>query len=101
MNRREMIKTGVGAAALTILGGIPLHAKSKRDRKKILVFGAHPDDPETGADSCQVRCHQSFVWARDSFTSVPTGLAYTIRTYLSLDILRRRQLSSTKPGASE
>ncbi len=49
MNRREMIKTGIGAAALTILGGVPLQARNKRDRRKILVFGAHPDDPETGA----------------------------------------------------
>jgi len=45
------------AAAATILGGIPLElagktlAKtlSKKDRKKILVIGAHPDDPETAA----------------------------------------------------
>ena len=49
MNRREMIKTGIGAVALSILGGIPLQAKNKKDRRKILVFGAHPDDPETGA----------------------------------------------------
>ena len=49
MNRREMIKMGVGATALTILGGIPLQASNKQDRSKILVFGAHPDDPETGA----------------------------------------------------
>ena len=53
MNRRDMIKT-VGTAALgaTVLG-IPLAAQaasgdnSKR-RRKILVIGAHPDDPETG-----------------------------------------------------
>ena len=49
MNRREMIKTGIGATALTMLGGIPLEAGNKRDKRKILVFGAHPDDPETGA----------------------------------------------------
>ena len=49
MNRREMIKAGLGGTALTILGGIPAIAKDKKDQRKILVFGAHPDDPETGA----------------------------------------------------
>ena len=49
MNRREMIKAGLGGAAMTILGGIPAIAKDKKDKRKILVFGAHPDDPETGA----------------------------------------------------
>ena len=58
MNRRDMLKTAGSAAALTILGGIPLTARAmdktpakvkKKDRKKILVVGAHPDDPETGA----------------------------------------------------
>ena len=58
MNRRDMLKTAGSAAALTILGGIPMTAsamdmkprkKKKKDRKKILVVGAHPDDPETGA----------------------------------------------------
>ena len=49
-----MIKASGSAAALTILGGIPLAgAKGKtvkgKDRKKILVIGAHPDDPETAA----------------------------------------------------
>ena len=58
MNRRDMLKTAGSAAALTILGGIPLTAGAmdkkavkvkQKDRKKILVVGAHPDDPETGA----------------------------------------------------
>lgn len=53
-----MLKTAGSAATLTILGGIPLAAHadgkapvglSKKERKKILVIGAHPDDPETGA----------------------------------------------------
>lgn len=52
-----MLKAAGGAAALTILGGIPLKANGKqtaedpkkKNRKKILVVGAHPDDPETGA----------------------------------------------------
>ena len=52
-----MLKAAGGAAALTILGGIPLDAAAagmtpagkRKDRKKILVIGAHPDDPETAA----------------------------------------------------
>ena len=57
MDRREMIKASVGATAMTVLG-IPLSAKaagptveSKKGtaKKKILVIGAHPDDPETCA----------------------------------------------------
>jgi len=52
-----MLKAAGGAAALTILGGIPLGRAAgrmmtpvpKKDRKKILVIGAHPDDPETAA----------------------------------------------------
>ena len=53
-----MLKAAGGAAALTILGGIPLACGKqgaaagplpKGKRKKILVIGAHPDDPETAA----------------------------------------------------
>lgn len=53
-----MLKAAGSAAALTILGGIPLaNAREempvkpvpKKDRRKVLVIGAHPDDPETGA----------------------------------------------------
>ena len=52
-----MLKAAGGAAALTILGGVPLGRAAgrmmtpvpKKDRKKILVIGAHPDDPETAA----------------------------------------------------
>ena len=50
MNRREMIKTAAGATAMTVLG-IPLAGKNAekavKGKKKILVIGAHPDDPET------------------------------------------------------
>lgn len=52
MNRREALKAAGSAAALTILGGIPLSSKENAapsEKKKILVIGAHPDDPETGA----------------------------------------------------
>lgn len=52
MNRREMIKAAGSAAAMSVLG-IPLFAKDKPGKefkkRKILVIGAHPDDPETGA----------------------------------------------------
>lgn len=52
-----MLKATGSAAALTILGGIPLAGAGekpmtpvpKKERKKILVIGAHPDDPETAA----------------------------------------------------
>lgn len=52
-----MLKTAGSATALTILGGIPLARAGeaamkpvpKTARKKILVIGAHPDDPETAA----------------------------------------------------
>ena len=56
MDRRTMLKATGSAAALTILGGIPigraaemtpLKNKNAGARKKILVIGAHPDDPET------------------------------------------------------
>lgn len=54
MTRRDMLK-GAGAAAMTtILGGIPLtavaqHSATGDKKRKILVIGAHPDDPETCA----------------------------------------------------
>ena len=50
-----MIKAASGAAAATILGGIPLAAQGQDKpansggKRKILVIGAHPDDPETCA----------------------------------------------------
>ena len=51
-----MIKTAAGATAMTVLG-IPLAGKGTepsadkavKGKKKILVIGAHPDDPETCA----------------------------------------------------
>ena len=57
MNRRDMLKTAGSVAAISILGGIPLSVSAKdkvakvsrRNRKKIMVIGAHPDDPETAA----------------------------------------------------
>ena len=52
-----MLKTAGSVAAISILGGIPLSVSAKdkvakvsrRNRKKIMVIGAHPDDPETAA----------------------------------------------------
>ena len=55
MTRRDMLKAAGGAAAATILGGVPLamqaqdKAANKGGKRKILVIGAHPDDPETSA----------------------------------------------------
>ena len=52
MNRREMLKmTGTAALGAAVLG-VPLVAQAQDGtrprRRKILVIGAHPDDPETG-----------------------------------------------------
>lgn len=57
MNRREMLKAAGGATAISILGGIPLNVSANdrhtnvlaKERRKIMVIGAHPDDPETAA----------------------------------------------------
>ena len=58
MDRRTMLKTTGGVALGSILGGITIPSYGKEspkekvnaeNRKKILVVGAHPDDPETGA----------------------------------------------------
>ena len=51
MTRREMLK-GTGAMAVAgLLAGMPLAGAaqemvSEKSRRKILVIGAHPDDPE-------------------------------------------------------
>ena len=56
-----MLKATGSAAALTILGGIPLAGAGemkpvpKKDRKKILVIGAHPDDIELGCGALIAR----------------------------------------------
>ena len=51
MNRREMIKkAGLAAVGATVLG-VPMAASEEAGgvlpRKKLMVIGAHPDDPET------------------------------------------------------
>lgn len=56
ISRRDMLKVTGAAAVTTILGGIPLNAfadnnstnREIRRRYKVMVVGAHPDDPETG-----------------------------------------------------
>ncbi len=54
ISRRTMLKTAGRSIALSVLG-LPLFSESKNrqplstnERRKILVIGAHPDDPETG-----------------------------------------------------
>ena len=53
ITRREMIKGAGAAAAATVLSSIPLTSSAQGmtngGKKKILVIGAHPDDPETCA----------------------------------------------------
>lgn len=53
MNRREMIKmAGTAAVAATVLG-IPMNVNAQGQptvrKRKLMVIGAHPDDPETCA----------------------------------------------------
>ncbi|MBP3738270.1 MAG: PIG-L family deacetylase [Muribaculaceae bacterium] len=54
MTRREMLKSAGAMTMATVLGGIPLasaaeEAVNAKSKRKILVIGAHPDDPETCA----------------------------------------------------
>lgn len=63
ITRREMLKGAGAAAAATILGNLPLNVNAAEPvtgggaKKKILVIGAHPDDPETcaGGTMCLLR----------------------------------------------
>lgn len=53
ISRREMLKMTGGTATLSLLG-MPMSAKGEssqpqdKAKRKVLVIGAHPDDPETG-----------------------------------------------------
>lgn len=64
MNRREMIKmTGAAALGATVLG-LPVVASDNGEivdsrKRKIMVIGAHPDDPETGCGGTMCLLHDA------------------------------------------
>ena len=49
MNRREMLRvTSAAVAGASMMGLNAFAATETPHKKKVLVIGAHPDDPETG-----------------------------------------------------
>jgi LmbE family N-acetylglucosaminyl deacetylase len=47
--RRDFVKTGIaGLGMLTLPGVLQARPKSEAEKKKIVCFGGHPDDPESG-----------------------------------------------------
>jgi ABC-type oligopeptide transport system substrate-binding subunit len=66
ISRRNMLKLAAGSAALTALG-LTTDAFGKENKrysssggkKKALVIGAHPDDPETGAGGTMILLKQA------------------------------------------
>ena len=64
MNRREMLKaTGMAIAGTTLLGANAFANESNHNdiakRKKALIIGAHPDDPETGCGGTMILLRQA------------------------------------------
>ncbi len=64
MNRREMLKaTGMAIAGTTLLGANAFANESNNNdiakRKKALIIGAHPDDPETGCGGTMILLRQA------------------------------------------
>lgn len=64
MNRREMLKaTGMAIASTTLLGANAFANESNNNdiakRKKALIIGAHPDDPETGCGGTMILLRQA------------------------------------------
>ena len=64
MNRREMLKaTGMAIAGTTLLGANAFANDTDNNdiakRKKALIIGAHPDDPETGCGGTMILLRQA------------------------------------------
>ena len=66
ISRREMLKASGAVTATFALSGTRAFAddsvpakKSKGGKKRIMVIGAHPDDPETGCGGTMVRLAQA------------------------------------------
>ena len=62
MNRRDMLKmAGTAIAGATILGAEALAKESNNQpkRRKALIIGAHPDDPEGNVGGTMIRLRQA------------------------------------------